>query len=464
MFSAQTYQDRRRRLATTLADGLVVLLGNHESPMNYTDNIYPFRQDSNFLYYTGLDQPALAVVIDTESGETTLYGDDLSLDDIVWMGAQPLMRERADLSGIEHIVDKACLLRDTTHARQQGRKVHYLPPYRADNLLVFEQLLGMPHPQVKNKASVPLIEAIVQQRSYKSAEELAEMERAVNVTREMHHAAMRHAKPGVLEAQLVGIVEGAAIGGNGRLAYPAIVTVNGHILHNHYHGNELKEGQLLLIDAGAETQMHYAGDITRTFPVGKTFSSQQRDIYTIVLKAEEDCINQLAPGIAYRDVHCAAAQIIVDGLRDLGLMRGSAEEAVKAGAHALFMPHGLGHMIGLDVHDMEDLGEDYVGYTSEIMRSGQFGTRSLRLGRELETGFVLTVEPGIYFIPALIDQWKADKKHADFINYDKLGAWRDFGGIRIEDNVVITENSHRVLGEPIAKTIEEVEELRKEAF
>jgi Xaa-Pro aminopeptidase len=287
------------------------------------------------------------------------------------------------------------------------------------------------------------------------------MEKAVTISGQMHIAAMRGAMVGIKEAQLAGIVEGIAIGAGGDLAYPAILTVNGQTLHNHYHGNTLQSGQLILGDFGAETAMHYAGDITRTFPVDKQFTEQQKHIYQLVLQAEMAAIEALKPGVPYRDIHLMAARIMADGLKDLGLMKGDMEAAVAEGAHALFFPHGLGHMLGLDVHDMEDLGEDYVGYTDQIKRSEQFGLRSLRLGRELEAGFVLTVEPGLYFIPELIDQWQAAGKHKDFINYDKVADYRDFSGVRIEDNVLITEDGYRVLGEPIPKTVAEVEALRR---
>jgi Xaa-Pro aminopeptidase len=305
-----------------------------------------------------------------------------------------------------------------------------------------------------------LIRVVIELRAHKSAAELAEMERAVILSAAMHTAAMRHTEAGKKEAEIAGLVEGIALAAEGRLSYPAIVTVNGQILHNHHHGNVMQAGQLLLIDAGAETASGYAGDITRTFPVGKKFTDQQRPIYELVLKALNDSIDALRPGVAYRDIHLGAARIIATGLTEMGLMQGDPAEAVAAGAHALFFPHGLGHLIGLDVHDMEDLGEDLVGYNSEIQRSEQFGLNALRLGRKLEAGFVLTVEPGIYFIPALIDQWQAEGKHTDFINYGALEAYRDFGGIRLEDNIVISETGHRVLGPGIPKTIAEVEALR----
>ncbi|PHN02667.1 aminopeptidase P family protein [Flavilitoribacter nigricans] len=461
MFPKDTYVNRRQQLMADVNDGgLILLLGNEESSKNYKDNTYRFRQDSNFLYFLGWDQPHLAAVIDPESGETTLYGDDLSVDHIVWMGPQPGMREMADRVGAKQTAPYKSLADTLANAAASGRKIHYLPPYRAENLLKISRWLGQTPDAVENGHSVPLVKAIIKQASYKSAEEIAEIEKAVTISGQMHVAAMRSARAGIREAELTGIVEGIAIGAGGDVAYPVILTINGQTLHNHYHGNVLQSGQMVLGDFGAETATHYAGDITRTFPVDTKFTARQKDIYELVLQAELESINALKPGIPYRDIHLQAARIMADGLKDLGLMKGDMEAAVAEGAHAMFFPHGLGHMMGLDVHDMEDLGEDYVGYTDTIRRSPQFGLSALRLGRELEAGFVLTVEPGLYFIPELIDQWQAAGKFKDFINYDKVAEYRDFSGVRIEDNVLITEDGHRVLGAPIPKTVDEVEAVR----
>jgi Xaa-Pro aminopeptidase len=461
MFSKDTYVSRRQQLMAEVTDGgLMLLLGNEESSKNYKDNTYRFRQDSNFLYFMGWDQAHLAALIDPESGETTLFGDDLSVDHVVWMGPQPSIREMADRVGAKETATYAELSVRLAKAIQAGRPVHYLPPYRAENLLKLSRWLNKSTDEVEKGASVPLIKAIVKQASHKTAEEVVEIEKAVTISGQMHVAAMRSARPGIKEAELTGIVEGIAIGAGGDVAYSVILTTNGQTLHNHYHGNILKAGQLVLGDFGAETEMHYAGDITRTFPVNPTFTSRQKDIYELVLKAEIDSIAALKPGIPYRDIHLQAARILAEGLKDLGLMKGDMEAAVAEGAHALFFPHGLGHMLGLDVHDMEDLGEAYVGYSDTIKRSTQFGLSALRLGRELEAGFVLTVEPGLYFIPELIDQWQAAGKFKDFINYDKVAEYRDFSGVRIEDNVLITETGYQVLGVPIPKTIAEVEGLR----
>lgn len=442
MFPATTYQNRRQQLAQRLSSGLILIMGNDEAPMNYGANPYPFYQDSNFRYYAGINQPGLSLTIDVTTGESTLYGNDLTLDDVVWMGEHPSVRELAQRAGIEHTASRSAL---ADVLIKQAAAVHFLPPYRASRKQYLQACVG------SATASEELIKAVVAQRSIKSAEEIAEMEIAVNTSRRMHHAAMEMARPGMLEAEVAGVIEGIAISGGGRLAYPAIVTRNGHILHNHDHSNQLQAGDLLLIDAGASSPSGYAGDITRTFCIGRAMSQQQAEIYSIVKKAEEDVIRDLKAGVPYQEYHRQASLIIAEGLTDLGLMQGDPAEAVAAGAHALFFPHGLGHMIGLDVHDMEDLGEDYVGYDAHIQRSDQFGTAYLRLGRKLESGFVITVEPGVYFIPALIDQWQSVGKFSDFINYKALAAYRDFGGIRIEDNVLITDSGSRVLGEPIKK-------------
>ncbi|MCB0587741.1 MAG: aminopeptidase P family protein [Phaeodactylibacter sp.] len=461
MFDKNTYIERRHRLQEQLDSGLILLMGNQESPMNFPDNTYRFRQDSHFLYFFGLDSPGLAGLIDIDEQKTTIFGDELTIDHVVWMGPQPTIAERARRVGVNETSPYRELEGRIREALNKGRQVHFLPPYRDDNRIRLSQWMDIPINIVKNRASETLIKAVVSLVSIKSPEEVAEMEKAVNITRAMHLAAMRRARPGILEAELAGIVEGIALAANGQLSYPAILTVNGQTLHNHYHGNTLKDGQLVLGDFGAETATHYAGDITRTFPVSKTFSTRQKEIYKIVLDTEVACIEALKPGVFYRDVHLFAARMITEGLKALGIMKGDTEEAVQAGAHALFFPHGLGHMLGMDVHDMEGLGEDYVGYGDGMERSTQFGLKSLRLARKLMPGFVLTVEPGIYFIPELLDMWEKERKHWEFINYEKAQQYRDFSGVRIEDNVLITEAGHQILGRPIPKTIQEVEAERQ---
>ena len=464
MFKKTTYTQRRNQLKKTIGSGIILIMGNNLSPMNYKDNTYHFRQDSNFLYYFGLDHEHLAGVIDIDQNKEIIIGEELTMDDVVWMGPQASLLERAQQVGISQINSFEQLQELLITAKGSGRTIHFLPPYRFDNKILLSRFLNIPIEKLKENASIALIKAVVQQRSCKSPEEVEEMEKALATTYDMHLTAMRNAKPGMTEAQLAGKVEGIALSAGGALSYPVILTINGHILHNHYHGNVLQKGQMILGDFGAETGMHYAGDITRCFPINKQFTNQQKEIYQIVLDAEVSCIEALRAGVVYKTIHLQAAKIIANGLKDLGLMQGDIDEAVAAGAHALFFPHGLGHMIGLDVHDMEDLGEDYVGYSDTVTRSTQFGTAYLRLGKKLEEGFVLTVEPGCYFIPELIDQWEADGKFKNFINYNRLKDYRDFTGIRIEDNVLITKDSHRILGPAIPKTIAEVEAIRREGL
>ena len=454
------YIQRRKILLNNVKEGLIFLPGNRESPMNYPDNTYHFRQDSNFLYYVGIDRPDLSVVLDTNSGETILFGDNFTLDMIVWLGALPTLESLAEKSGIVHVKPTAVLADYLSDALNQGRNVHILPPYRAENMLLINDYIKKSNKSYQHLISEELIRQVVAQRSIKDAYEIQEMIDAVNISGKMHVAAMIAAKAGMFEYELTGLVEGISVGNGGRISYPVILTTQGQTLHNHSYSGKLKEGGLVLGDFGSESVGHYAGDITRTFPVSKSFSSMQRDIYEIVLDTEIKAINQIKPGISYKDIHLQAALNITEGLIQLGLMKGNPQDAVAAGAHALFFPHGLGHMIGLDVHDMEDLGEAYVGYDASVSRSTQFGLKSLRLGRKLEEGFVLTVEPGIYFIPQLIDKWGNDNICSDFIAYDKLPAYRDFTGVRIEDNVLVIPDGHEILGNPIPKSISEVESLR----
>ena len=463
-FNATTYLERRNQLIESIdASGVILLLGNEESPRNYVDNPYRFRQDSSFLYFCGLQHPGLAITIDLGTGDTTLWGIEPTIDHVIWMGPQQSLSDLAASAGITNTADIQSLPNQMA-SWQKDLSVHFLPPYRADRKTWLAQSLKLELNQVNSAASIPLIEAIVAMRSVKSAGEVAEIEKALVITAEMHLYAMRHARPGILEANLKGAIEGIATQHEGDLAYPSIITVNGQVLHNHAHHNLLQEGQLLLGDFGAETKYNYASDITRTIPVSPTFSDQQKEIYQIVLNGLELGIKSIKPGVSYQEIHLNVAKAMANDLKAIGLMQGDMEDAVAQGAHALFFPHGLGHMLGMDVHDMEDLGENLVGYGDHIVRSNQFGLKALRLGRTLKPGFVLTVEPGLYFIPALINQWQAQQKHQQFINYSKLAAYQNFGGIRIEDNILVTNNGNQVLGPPIPKSITEIHALRAEAF
>ncbi|MFC1730686.1 aminopeptidase P family protein [candidate division KSB1 bacterium] len=461
MFNAEVYIDRRNRLREKVNNGLILFLGNQEASFNYPANTYHFRQDSNFLYFFGLDQPDLAGIIDIEEGRDYIFGNDVDMDDIIWMGFQPSMKERALNAGITDTFPMKKLGELIKEAMNSGRDIHFLAPYRGETLIQLEDLLGSHHSQIKSMISTELINAVVSLREIKDKHELSEIERMVDVAYEMHTTSMKMAKPGILEQEIAGKIEGIAISHGGAVSFPIILSMDGQTLHNHYHGNVLKEGRMMVTDAGAESVLHYASDITRTVPVGGKFNQRQKEIYQIVLDANMKSIEAIKPGVTFKSVHLVAANVIASGLKDIGIMKGDIAEAVNQGAHTMFFPHGLGHMMGLDVHDMEGLGENNVGYDEETKRSEQFGTAYLRLGKKLKPGFVITDEPGIYFIPALIDLWKKEKKFEAFINYDKVETYKDFGGIRIEDDILVTDSGSKILGKPIPKTISEVEETMR---
>ncbi len=458
MFESSTYTGRRKRLHSQIDSGILLFFGNDESPMNYTDNPFHYRQDSTFLYFFGLNFAGLTGVVDIDMGKDILFGNNLAVEEIVWMGTQPSLEERCQKVGIQNVKPLEELKAYLNEAIQKGRKVHFLPPYRAEHTMKLYELLRTIPSDAGQSASIEFITAVVEQRNTKSEEEIAEIERAVDITADMHITAMKMARPGITEAQIAAAVHEVALASGGDLSFPIIATIHGETLHNHYHGNVLKSGDMFLLDAGAETAMGYGGDLSSTMPVDSRFTDRQREIYQIALDSHEAAIAKLTPGIPFRDVHFASCRTIVEGFKDMGFMHGDVDEAVSAGAHALFFPCGTGHMMGLDIHDMENLGEKYVGYAGKE-KSTQFGLKSLRLARELEPGFVFTIEPGIYFIPELIDMWKAEGRHTEFIDYNKVESYKDFGGLRNEENFVITENGCRLLGKPIPKTIEDVEAI-----
>lgn len=460
LFPKATYRQRREVLRQQIGSGLILLMGNEESSMNYKDNTYAFRQDSTFLYYFGLDVAGLVAVIDADSGEELIFGNELTIDDIIWTGTLPTVREMAAEVGVPNTKPYANIDAYVKKTLDAGRTVHILKPYRPENRIKLAEWLAVPVNEVEYKVSLPLIKAVVAQRSHKEAAEVAEIEKAVSISVDMHLAAIQHTRPGMKEYEVAAKVEEVALAHNGRLAYPTILTVHGEVLHNHYHGNTIEEGHMVLVDAGAENDMHYAGDLTRTFPAGRKFTSRQAEVYNAVLASMDHAISLLRPGITYMEIHRQANVKLLEGLKAIGLVKGNPEEAVAAGAHTMFFQCGLGHMMGMDVHDMEDLGEQYLGYTDTLVKRTDFGWKSLRLGRELQEGFVLTVEPGVYIIPELIDRWAAEKKLDAFINYELLDKYRDFGGIRIEDNFLITANGHQLLGKYLPKTLKEIEELR----
>lgn len=458
MFKPEVYSTRRKKLREKLSGGVVLLPGNEFASMNYPANFYHFRQDSDFLYFFGHDHDGHSGIIDVDEDKDILVGDDLTMDSIIWMGNQPLMKDKAAECGTEHTLSMSKLPAYIQEAIAKGRKVHILPPYRGDRWLELEGIFDKPHGEIKEYISEELIKAVVAIREIKTAEEIVEIEKAVDIAYVMHTTSMKMAMPGVVEQEIAGAVEGIALAHGRPVSFPVILSQNGQILHNHDHSQVLQEGRMMVTDTGTESEMHYASDITRTVPVGGKFNQRQKDIYEIVLKANMDTIEAIKPGVFYKDIHLLAAKTIAQGLKDLGVMKGDVDEAVSQGAHALFFPHGLGHAMGIDVHDMEGLGENYVGYDDEISRSDQFGLAFLRFGKRLKPGYVMTDEPGCYFIPALIDLWRSEGKFTDFINYDKADTYKDFGGVRIEDDILVTEDGYKVLGKHIPKTVAEIED------
>ncbi|MDR2388558.1 MAG: aminopeptidase P family protein [Tannerellaceae bacterium] len=457
MFRKEIYTARRAKLKQTTGSGLLLFLGNNESGMNYADNTYHFRQDSTFLYFFGLAYAGLNAVIDIDHDKEIIFGDELTMDAIVWMGIQPTLREKGENAGITDIRPSAAIADYLKSAVQGKQTIHYLPVYRAEHQVKLLTWLDI-YPGAE-KPSLPFILGVVNQRNYKSAEEIAEIDKACIVTADMHLTAMRMVRPGIRESEVAAAVAEVAYSNNYQLSFPIIATINGQTLHNHYHGNLIKSGDMLLLDAGAETEMGYAGDMSSTIPADSQFTTRQKEIYDIAVASHEAAVNAIRPGILFEEVYDLSARVIMEGLKDLGFVKGDPSEAVRAGAHALFFPCGLGHMMGLDVHDMENLGEVYVGYDGRP-KSTQFGRKSLRLGRKLEPGFVLTIEPGIYFIPELIDLWRSRQEFAEFINYEKVATYKDFSGIRNEEDYLITETGSRLLGKKIPLHTNEVEALR----
>ncbi len=459
MFKVQTYLSRRHNLKTRIKSSIAVFMGNDESPMNYEDNTYHFRQDSSFLYYFGLNTAGLTGIVDVDEGKDYIFGNDPTVENFVWMGYQPTLKDQALKAGIENTGSIPDLEKFLEEAVTKGRKIHLLPPYRAENKIKLFHWLDINPKETRKAASVELIKSVVAQREIKSDEELLEIEKAVNTSVEMHVTAMRMVRPGIFESEIAAKVQEIASKNSGYISFPIIATKHGETLHNHYHGNQLKEGDMFLLDCGAETAMGYAGDLSSTMPVSASFTERQKEIYNIVLASHNASIEMLKPGIPFKDIHYHACQTIVDSMKDLDLMKGDTKEAVQLGAHAMFFPCGLGHQMGLDIHDMEDLGEVYVGYEGKA-KSTQFGIKSLRLAKPLIPGMVVTIEPGIYFIPSLIDMWRTEKRFTDFINYDKLEAYKDFGGIRNEEDFVITKDGYKLLGKKKPKTIEDVEKQK----
>ena len=461
LFDKQTYISRRAVLRERVEHGLIVLFGNNDAPMNYPANAYKFRQDSTFLYYFGQHREGLCGVIDADSGQEWLLGDDISLDDIVWFGAVDSVADMAEQCGVERSAPMVRLESLVREAQDSGREIHFLPPYRHDIMIQLMDLLGIHPRDQRTKASLKLIKAVVDQRAVKTAGEVAEIERACAIGYEMHTTAMRMCRPGVTEQEIAGTLAGIAQAKGCIASFQTILSMHGEIQHGYPSPRPLEDGRLMLCDCGAETNENYCSDNTRVTPISGRFTSKQRDIYQAVVDAHDRVAEMAAPDVKWWDCHFEAARVITERLKDIGLMKGNTEDALAAGAHAIFFVHGLGHMMGMDVHDMEGLGQIYVGFDDEVRPNlEQFGTNCLRCGRRMQEGFVMTDEPGIYFIPALIDDWRARQHNAEFINFDKVEEYRDFGGIRLEDDLLITADGCRYLGEKrIPYHVEELEEF-----
>lgn len=462
LFSKSTYVERRNELKKLVGSGLIVLFGNNDSPANYPSNTYKFRQDSSFLYYFGLHRNGLVGVIDVDNDREYLVGDEIDIEDIVWYGSVTSVAEMAEMTGVARTAAMRELPAIVESAKAQGEEVHFLPPYRFDNQIQIMDLLGIHPSQQKAAASLKLIAAVVKMRTTKTEEEIAELERAAEIGYEMHTTAMRLCRPGVTEHYIGGMVDGIANAYGCMVSFQTIATQHGEVMHGNPSPAKLEAGRLMLVDAGAETNENYCSDNTRTTPVSGVFTQKQKDIYNIVVECHDHVLEVAKPGVKWWNVHFAVCRIITERLQQLGLMKGDVEESLKAGAHAMFLPHGLGHSMGMDVHDMEGLGQVYVGFDEEVRPSTQFGTNALRFGRRLQKGFVVTDEPGIYFIPALIDDWKKNGTNSQFLNFDKIDEYRDFGGIRIEDDVLITDEGCRFIGSKrIPYHVEDVEEFMR---
>ncbi len=463
MFTKDIYIERRKILKEKVKSGIILICGNDLSPMNCEDNTYPFMQDSTFLYYFGLNRENLFGLIDIDNNKEYIFGNELTMDEIIWMGPQITLKEQCKTVGITELKCLKELPEFISNAQKNKKTIHYIPQYRHSIMIKMADWLNISPNDINKYVSQDLCFAVADQRNIKSDEEIKEIEKAVNVTRKMHLTAMEYIKPEMMEYEIAALLENVAKSQNCGLSFPTICSINGQTLHNHYHGNKIKEGDLLLIDAGARLENGYCGDMTTTHPVSGKFSEKQRDIYNLLIAMFDKAEELIKPGITYMDVHLAVCKVLAEGMISRGILKGNADEIVREGVHALFMPHGLGHMMGLDVHDMENIGEPIVGYNGKE-KSTQFGLSSLRLGRILEPGFVFTVEPGIYFIPELISKWKSENKFTEFINYDILESYLDFGGMRYEGDYLVTEDGNRRLGDSMPKYADEIEKVRAKAF
>lgn len=453
MFSKEVYARRRQTLVAKMADsaaegkrGIALFIGNTEAPAQYKDNCYKFRQDSTWLYFFGIDQPLYAAIIDLDNGNETIFANDVEIGDIIWMGPQPSVASIAASVGVEKSAPYTDLNATVAKVLAEGRPVHFVKPSRYYNTMKIASLLGCGTDEVAGRFSLALTKAIISMRLVKEDCEIEAIDDACNLGYEMHTVARNSIVPGIIEQEIVGKMDGVTLSKGWGVSFPTILTQHGETLHNHLHDKIIEPGKLMVIDAGAESNVHYASDFTRTYPTSGKFTAKQREIYQIVCDCNEFAFSMTRPGISYREVHLKTMHLMLEELRALDIVRGDVQDMVEAGIAGLFMPHGLGHNMGLDVHDMEDYGENYVGYDDDQSRSPQLGLGSLRMARKLVPGNVITDEPGIYFIPALIEKWKSEKTDHGFVNYQKLESYYDFGGIRLEDDVLVTADGARRLG------------------
>lgn len=453
MFSKEVYARRRQTLVAKMADsaaegkrGIALFIGNTEAPAQYKDNCYKFRQDSTWLYFFGIDQPLYAAIIDLDNGNETIFANDVEIGDIIWMGPQPSVASVAASVGVEKSAPYTDLNAAVAKVLAEGRPVHFVKPSRYYNTMKIASLLGRGTDEVAGRFSLALTKAIISMRLVKEDCEIEVIDDACDLGYEMHTVARNSIVPGIIEQEIVGKMDGVTLSKGWGVSFPTILTQHGETLHNHLHDKIIEPGKLMVIDAGAESNVHYASDFTRTYPTSGKFTAKQREIYQIVCDCNEFAFSMTRPGISYREVHLKTMHLMLEELRALDIVRGDVQDMVEAGIAGLFMPHGLGHNMGLDVHDMEDYGENYVGYDDDQRRSPQLGLGSLRMARKLVPGNVITDEPGIYFIPALIEKWKSEKTDQGFVNYSKLESYYDFGGIRLEDDVLVTADGARRLG------------------
>lgn len=455
MFDKEIYVERRKKLKENFKDGIILIPGNNYSPLDCKDNCYPFLQDATFRYYFGLSHPGLVGIIDIDNDKEIIFGNDYTISDIVWMGKQKYLKELVFEVGIKSFIE----MEELKSYLVKRKNIRFTNQYREDIKNFISSLIDINPFNFDDYTSFELVNAIIAQRNIKSDVEIREIEKAVNITKEMHLAAIKNVRIGMKEFELVAEVEHAIKKNNAYFSFQTILTKNGQILHNHYYGNTLKSGDLVLLDCGAINENGYCGDMTTTFPVSGKFSERQKLIHNIVRDMFDKAVDISKVGVFYRDVHLEVCKVMAENFKKIGLLKGNVEELVSKGAHALFMPHGLGHMLGMTVHDMENFGEINVGYDEEIQKSKQFGLSSLRLGRRLQIGYVFTIEPGIYFIPDLFEKWKKEKLYEEFLNYEEIEKYMDFGGIRMERDILITENGAKILGESFPRTADEIEEF-----